>query len=259
MPAFIDIAGKPFGRWKVLHRIKGQMWMCECRCGTVKAVSRGNLISGGSQSCGCYHREVMKTRSRHVNQYPEYHIWLHMIGRCENPNNAGYVWYGARGITMDHTWRASFWTFFEEMGPRPSPAHSIERINNDGPYAAWNCKWATIKEQNRNKRWNRQITFQGKTQCAVDWDEQLGFRLGLVRHRIDQGWTVEDALTIPLNGRKRGAPGERNGRALLTPDDVRRIRALKGTMPAREVATIFPVKPVTVSAIWAGRLWKHIT
>jgi hypothetical protein len=82
---------------------------------------------------------------------PEYHAWRGMMSRCYNPKSSGYKYYGGRGITVCERWKNSSNSFMEDMGPRPSPKHSVDRINNDGNYEPSNCRWATWKEQANNK------------------------------------------------------------------------------------------------------------
>jgi hypothetical protein len=83
---------------------------------------------------------------------PEYKIWVSMIQRCHNPNNAGYANYGGRGIAVCSSWRLSFTAFLFDMGTRPDPSRSLDRIDNDGHYEPGNCRWATLKEQRANRR-----------------------------------------------------------------------------------------------------------
>lgn len=91
-------------------------------------------------------------RGRH-RQYksPEYHAWFHMKARCLNPKNQRYAAYGERGISVCEQWM-TFDNFLADMGCRPSPDHSLDRINNDGNYEPGNCRWATRSQQQRNKR-----------------------------------------------------------------------------------------------------------
>jgi hypothetical protein len=128
---------------------------------------------------------------------PEYSAWLHMRERCFNPNNSRYARYGGRGITICERWNA-YENFSVDMGLRPSPQHSIERINNDGNYEPSNCKWATRKEQQQNIVHARLITFNGQTLCLSEWARRLGSCAGTLTGRIKRGWPLERVLTPPL-------------------------------------------------------------
>lgn len=141
-------------------------WYCRCDCGTRRVVSGGNLTRGLTLSCGCLRRELL-AESKKGNEYnhkhghapagrssPEYRAWAKMKDRCGNPNSAEYKNYGARGIAVCERWsgRSGFPNFLADMGPRPSPELSLDRIDNGGDYTPNNCRWATRAQQNANRR-----------------------------------------------------------------------------------------------------------
>jgi hypothetical protein len=203
----IDLTGHTYHRWTVIEPApqKGRytQWFCRCVCGTLRAVRTCNLRSGASLSCGCLQREVagshlVKHRMANKPEYPEFHIWNSMKQRCINPHNTRYTCYGGRGITVCQAWRESFETFYADMGPRPGPEYSIERRDNDGPYAPENCYWATIDIQSRNKRSNHYVTLYGRRACLAEWFEIIGIRPMTYFMRIRYGWSVEQALTTPV-------------------------------------------------------------
>lgn len=128
----------------------------------------------------------------------EYEAWSGAKKRCYNPNAAGYRRYGARGITMDPKWVNDFTAFLVDMGPRPSPKHSLDRIDNDGPYSPSNCRWATTKQQNRNRRTCLIMTYQGREMSLVDACELAGTSYDRVNARISAlGWDFERAISQP--------------------------------------------------------------
>jgi len=124
----------------------------------------------------------------------EYTSWSQMKDRCYNKNDHAFYRYGGRGITVCDRWRNSFINFFSDMGPRPSPNHSIDRIDNNGNYEPSNCRWATIKEQNRNRRDNSLITVNGVTKCLVAWVEELGICRTTIQRRMQNGMNGEEAV-----------------------------------------------------------------
>lgn len=128
----------------------------------------------------------------------EYAVWRDMRHRCSNPKIRNFSRYGGRGIKVCDRWN-DFSLFLADMGPRPSPKHSIDRENNDGNYEPGNCRWATRKVQNRNRINNRRIEFRGETKILLDWAKELGLSFGCLHGRIDRGWTIEQALTEPAN------------------------------------------------------------
>lgn len=125
---------------------------------------------------------------------PEYTAWAHMVQRITNPKCQEYVNYGGRGLSMDEQW-IDFSRFFADMGPKPSPLHSLERRDNSRGYFPDNCYWATFKEQARNTRRNRWITWNGRTQLLIDWIEELGKPKSTIMMRLRRGWSIERAFT----------------------------------------------------------------
>ena len=128
---------------------------------------------------------------------PEWRVWASLRGRCNSQTHKAYHNYGDRGITVCERWE-SFENFLEDMGERPSSKHSIDRIDNDGPYSPENCRWATRNEQNRNKRTNRLLTHGGKTLCLAAWAEELSINYMTLLGRLKFGWSVEQAITTPV-------------------------------------------------------------
>lgn len=132
----------------------------------------------------------------------EYRTWQALRNRCENPNDTKYHLYGGHGIKVCERWRESFANFYADMGPKPSPRHSVERRDGNGPYSPENCYWATYKQQNRNTSRNRMITFRGETLSLAEWAERTGIGYAALTHRVMRaGWSVERALTTPVKKR----------------------------------------------------------
>jgi hypothetical protein len=121
----------------------------------------------------------------------EYHIFMHIKDRCNNRNGAGYHNYGGRGIKC--LWQ-SFDEFYKDMGNRPSPKHTIERIDNADHYYKQNCRWATRKDQARNRRDCHYLTFAGETHCIKEWAEIMNMPNETLHRRLNSGWSIKDAL-----------------------------------------------------------------
>ncbi len=197
-----DITGKSFGMLTVegfvgfLNKIT--RWQCRCQCGTITIVYRSNLKC--RSSCGCRNRELASKRLRkHGHSVganrKTYAVWLDMRERCD-PNNVhphAKIYYSGRGITVCDRW-SSFENFLEDMGVCPEGT-SIDRIDNDGNYEPGNCRWATKKEQARNKRTNLLVTLNGETLCAAEWAERSGLKYGTIIRRIRAGWPAELILS----------------------------------------------------------------
>lgn len=151
------------------------------------------------------------TRNAHV---PGYSSWQKMRYRCYNPRCVAYADYGGRGITVCDQWR-TFKGFLRDMGPKPSPQHSIDRFpNSDGNYEPGNCRWATRKEQSKNRRTVRHMTFNGRTQTMTDWAKELGIDKRVLSLRLTRlGWTEERTLSMPKRPMKprRTTPSDSSG------------------------------------------------
>lgn len=198
---FIDITGLRFGRWTVIKR-KGQnrqrvsLWLCLCDCGKTGFVTSSNLRRGHSTSCGCAHRDAVTTHKRFGT--PEYRAWAMMKSRCYRKKDISYPRYGALGIRVCDRWLSGFENFYADMGDRPSPNHSLDRIDSSGNYEPDNCRWSDIKTQDNNRRSNRRLTLNGKTQTVTQWADELGMNREAIYSRLADGWDDEKALTTPI-------------------------------------------------------------
>lgn len=205
-PRARDLTGEMHGRLTVTgfagrdHRGK-LCWQCRCACGGETAVRYDQLVSGHTRSCGCLSSEktAARTRTHGMSRArgPEYVAWSNMMQRCTNPRYKWWKNYGGRGIAVCERWRL-FENFYADMGERPGKGYSIERKDNDLGYFPGNCVWATPKEQLRNTRRNQFITFQGLTLCREDWAIRQGLSREAIRKRLQLGWSVERALTEPI-------------------------------------------------------------
>lgn len=138
---------------------------------------------------------------------PEYGVWWQMISRCTDPTSEYYHRYGGRGIKVCKRWRASFRNFLADVGQRPTPQHTIERIKNGKGYFPGNVKWATRTEQARNRDTNVFLVFNGQRKTIAEWGEITGLGGKLIWQRInDLGWSVEKALTTPADSRPKNTP-----------------------------------------------------
>ena len=187
-------------------------WECACDCGKV-IVIRGACLANGQRSCGCERRELTAQRNTKHGRYgtPEHNSWSGIRDRCCNPKNKDFHKYGGRGIKMCQRWRESFESFYQDMGDRPSPSHSIERKNVNGDYELSNCMWAMPKAQGRNKRNSMMLTARDRTMQVNDWAEAIGIKKETICSRLRLGWSVEDALFTPTdpNGKRVKNPARR--------------------------------------------------
>jgi len=165
MPAKpVDITNIRFGRLVALRPVgkassRNILWLCQCDCGNQSIVSTGDLRRKNRPTKSCDRSDECRAgrNYKHGESYfgpnpsPEYRAWRAMHSRCENPNVRNYKDYGGRGITVDPKWN-NFVTFLADVGRRPHPELSLDRINNDKGYFPGNTRWATRSQQRRNRR-----------------------------------------------------------------------------------------------------------
>lgn len=201
-----NLANKKFGRLIVIELEGRNKWgnlryLCGCDCGNTKIVLGKHLISGATKSCGCFRKEQIKKKlTKHgkcsIGRSSKiYRAWTSMTQRCTNPSNGGYIDYGARGIKVCDRWSV-FENFLTDMGEVPEGCQ-LDRINNNLGYCKSNCRWATRKQQARNRRTTNLITHNGITQCASDWAKELNITLTALIYRLrNPSWSREKALTL---------------------------------------------------------------
>lgn len=181
------------------------LWLCLCNCGKEVVVQSSHLITGHTQSCGCLTKEGNNTKHKHtINGKPSkiYQIWANIIQRCNNHKSYNYSNYGGRGITVCKRWM-KFPNFLKDM-PGRKPGLQIDRIDNNKGYCKSNCRWATRKQQARNRRNNHLATYNGRTQCLITWAEEFSISYHILWKRIYRyKWSVEKALTTPVMKRNK--------------------------------------------------------
>lgn len=209
----LNLEGQVFGRLRVLERDPkntkkgGARWLCLCDsehggCGNTTVVSSGSLRSGGCRSCGCLLKEMLLERNKispsithGLSHTPEYQAWRGMRKRCYNQKDRYYSDYGGRGITVCAEWLTNFEAFYQDMGPRPSPAHSLDRKDNDKGYSKDNCRWATKIEQSSNTRKNIFHLYNGTYRTIAAWcrEFELDYRLAYSRY-YQSGWSIKEII-----------------------------------------------------------------
>jgi hypothetical protein len=208
----IDLSGKRFGRLSVLmysHSFnRRKYWVCKCDCGKDVLSYTNLLLSGKVRSCGCLAIELKLKRSlKHGlatknRTTSDYDIWCHIKARCFNKNEKSYKHYGGRGITMCDEWKNDFYAFYSYMGARPSNIHTVDRINTNGNYEPGNCRWATQKEQQNNRRNNHIIEYDGVSLTISQWSEKINIKQPTIRRRLKMNWSAEKTLLTPLKHHK---------------------------------------------------------
>lgn len=161
MAAIQEVCGKRFSRLVAIefsHRHGGdRFYRFACDCGTEKVINLSNVRKGRTASCGCLWLESVTAKrpdiTKHgLNLHPLYNTWRGILNRCYNESRHNYKYYGGRGITVCDRWRNSMALFLEDIGDRPSPKHTLDRIDNDGNYEPGNIRWAEWHDQRMNQR-----------------------------------------------------------------------------------------------------------
>jgi hypothetical protein len=173
--------------------------ICKCQCGAIKDIRLGDLRSGRTISCGCIkrQRQLERCKKHGMTHSPEYKVWQNMLNRCRNPKLREWKRYGGRGITVCQRWKNEFAAFLSNVGRRPSPRHTLDRIRNDGNYCPGNVRWVTQKTQCNNKSSNRHIKWNEELHTAKEWSEIVGVGYGTLLYRLRMGWPIYLAMTVP--------------------------------------------------------------
>lgn len=209
----IDLKGKRFGKLTVIEKAPNKgvktTWLCNCDCGNTTIARTNCLRKGQTKSCGCLITEVLKERNTRHGMYGIrlYRVWHSMKIRCYAENNSSYARYGGRGITICDEWLdfKNFYDWSIENGYIEDADFgecTLDRMDNDGNYCPENCRWISMKQQQRNKRSNHLITHNGETKTIAEWAEEFQISPSVINTRLYRGWNEIKALTTPL--RKRG-------------------------------------------------------
>lgn len=198
-----DLVGQTFGRLTVemdggRDKKKNIRWFCRCSCGGTVVASASDLKNSKTSSCGCLRREVTGSlaKSHGLSKTRTYRLWSNMLTRCGNSARTHWGRYGGRGVQVDPRW-LDFEAFFADMGEAP-PKHSLDRKDNDGPYNASNCRWATMAQQSRNTSRNVRYTIFGETLVQTDVVNKYDVRPGTLRRWRNEGMSdtqIEERLT----------------------------------------------------------------
>lgn len=209
-----NLIGERFGRLLVLdfagkNKYNQLYYLCVCNCGKEIVTLGHSLLSGVTKSCGCYHKEQSKKNSDRLKiinikhnlcNHKLYSIWHQMKDRCYYEKYKSYKDYGGRGIIVCDEWKDNFQTFYDwAINNGYKDKLTIDRIDTNGNYEPSNCRWATYKEQQNNKRNNYLITYNGKTHTLTEWSELLDINTQTLRSRIClNNWSIERAFTTPI-------------------------------------------------------------
>lgn len=207
------IEGTRYGRLVAVREVERgprnlRRFLCHCDCGAETIVGLAYLRSGSTRSCGCLRDELLHLNWRKHGESagqrtPEYRSWKSMCERCQNPHNRAFPGYGGRGISVCDRWRNSYEAFLADMSRRPTSRHSLDRINVDGNYEPGNCRWATMLEQNNNRRSNRRIEIGGEGHTVAEWARLTGTPKSTILARLEDGWDAERAIFAPVRRVRR--------------------------------------------------------
>lgn len=199
-----DLAGRKFGRWKVVKYVgnvpgiktkrPSKRYLCRCECGTIRLVLRSTLLSLLPGSCGCSRVGLC---SHGFSGSPTYSSWSAMMNRCFRKDDVSYCYYGGRGITVCKRWQ-KFENFLKDMGIRPV-GRSIGRMDNEKGYSKNNCKWSTVEEQSNNRRNSVFFSAAGRRLTVSQWSKLLGLSYDATKGKFLSGWKPNRADLI---GRK---------------------------------------------------------
>jgi hypothetical protein len=203
-----DLEGKKFNMLTVIKKVgkdkrKNILWLCKCDCGNDKTAITTNIKNGNILSCGCIKKHNNKTHGKTETKL--FKVFQNIKQRCYNQNNKKYKNYGERGIVICDDWLNDFTNFYNwamDNGYQEDSGLTLDRIDVNGNYEPGNCRWADMKTQQNNKTINLNVTINGKTQTAKQWEEEYNLTQGTVARRLRLGWE-EDKLLIPPKKAKK--------------------------------------------------------
>lgn len=199
-----NITGERFARLVVLGpvaKVRNEIkWLCQCDCGGSTVTTISSLRSGHTKSCGCVSRELSRQRrtTHSLSTSETYTTYQLMMQRCKQPKYKCFAAYGGRGISVCVEWKGNFQAFYDHVSQLENfgvEGMTLDRIDNDKNYEPDNVRWATIKDQQRNRRNNRLVTYRDKTQCLSAWAEELGIDRRTLTRRLNKGLSPEEAFT----------------------------------------------------------------
>jgi len=205
-PKIIDLTGQRFGKLTVISRTESKKgracWLCECDCGNTIVATGKSLREARRTSCGCKRNIVNEQARKHgMSNTKIYNIWVGIKDRCFNPNSSHFPAYGGRGITMFPKWINDFQAFYDyvsQLEHYGEDDYSIDRIDNDGNYEPENVRWADRKTQQRNKRNNIEVEYQGEKLHVSEASEKSGIDAEILRYRIRHGDNTEERIFRPV-------------------------------------------------------------
>lgn len=210
-----DLSGERFGMLLVVDKAylrtspngkTDMLWHCKCDCGNEKDVLERSLIYAGTKSCGCLQRQhIQELRRRHGETGTRlYQAWENMRARCNRKSSREYENYGGRGIRVCDEWQNNYESFRDwALDNGYSDNLTLDRKNVNGNYCPENCRWISNQLQQYNKRTNRNISFNGKTQTITQWAKEYKIPVKTLQGRLDKSkWSIEKALTTPVTKNK---------------------------------------------------------
>lgn len=201
MPKIIDLVGIQFGMLKVVEfmgRKNSHSWFrCECKCGGQTVTTSNNLRRFHTTSCGCYNEKMFRQCAiKHgLSRHKLFRTWIDMRNRCYFINHNRFEHYGGKGIKVCDIWRDDFIEFYRwAIANGWKKGLSLDRKENNKGYQPDNCRWITVKEQNRNRTSNVHLTIDGVTKIIVEWSEISGNNYEKIRSRVKRGWSHKEAV-----------------------------------------------------------------
>lgn len=209
MGKFIDLTGKKFGKLTVIERTFNKnnsvCWLCLCDCGNYTVVRSDALRQGITKSCSCLQKEIVKKTCKKnfekhkLSKSRINNIWFNIKQRCYNPNNSKYKNYGGRGITVCQEWQDDFMNFYNwAMNNGYQEDLTIDRIDVNGNYEPFNCRWVNLKVQQNNRSNNRLIQYQNQIHTLAEWATITNIKYTTLKRRIDCGWSLEKAFNMQV-------------------------------------------------------------